>query len=515
MKFSLRERPPGRYGGDLIAVLAGAASVLAFAPFHAWLLAIICPALLVALWSGGDARLAAWRGFLYGTAEFLTGIYWIYIAVSGLGPAPWWLGVLLYILLSCACAVFPALTGYLVKRFSPTPGYLWLFPIPALWVLFEWLRSFILTGFPWLALGFSQGAHVLGGYVPVFGVYGVSFACILAAVLLVLALRASVSLGSRLATVAAIAIIFITGGALGRIAWTRPSGSPFAVALAQANIPQQEKWTAPAVKISLRRYGRLTRSHPDAKLVVWPEAAIPTWYMEVAPQLQQFGAEERAHDQSVVYGVLAYDWKTGNGYNAVAAMGAGVGLKHNIYFKRHLVPFGEYFPVPGWIKHWLSKHALPHSSFTPGPLNQPPLEVHGWRIAVANCYEIAFGRLLRRQLPLANFIINVSDDGWFGHSIASAQQFEMAQTAARETGRYVLASANSGITGIIGPDGRVISRLPRYREDALGGEIRSYVGVTPFVYLGNWLIVCLSLGILVAGILIRLFIVKRNGFCHR
>lgn len=510
MKFSLRERAPGRYVGDLIAVLAGAASVLAFAPFHAWLLAIICPAMLVALWSGGDARLAAWRGFLYGTAEFLTGIYWIYIAVSGLGPAPWWLGVLLYILLSCACAVFPALTGYVAKRFSPAPGYLWLFLIPALWTLFEWIRSFILTGFPWLALGFSQGAHVLGGYVPVFGVYGVSFACALVAVLLVLALRASASPGARLSALAGIVVVFIAGAVLGGIAWTQPSGAPFTVALAQANIPQQEKWTDPAVKISLQRYSRLTRSHPSAKLVVWPEAAIPAWYMEVAPQLQKFGAEERTRGQSVVYGVLDYDWESGKGYNAVMAMGAGVGLEHDVYFKRHLVPFGEYFPVPGWIKHWLSKHSLPHSSFTPGPLNQPPLAVRGWRIAVANCYEIAFGRLLRRQLPLANFIINVSDDGWFGHSIASAQQFEMAQTAARETGRYVLAAANSGITGIIAPNGRITSRLPRYRQAALTGKIRSYTGATPFVRVGNWLIVCLSLGILIAGMLVRMILRKRH-----
>ncbi len=510
MKLFPRERPPGRYGGDLIAVLAGAASVLAFAPFHAWLLAIVCPALLAALWSGGDARLAAWRGFLYGTAEFLAGIYWIYIAVSGLGPAPWWLGVLFYIALSCACAVFPALTGYIVKRLSPAPGYLWLILIPALWTLFEWIRSFIFTGFPWLALGFSQGAHVLGGFAPVFGLYGVSFACILVAVLLVLALRPSVSHGPRLAALAGIALVFAAAAVLNTISWTQPAGKPFTVALAQANIPQQEKWTDPAVQLSLRRYSRLTQAHPSADLVIWPEAAIPAWYMEVAPQLRKFADAERARGQSVVYGVLAYDWQTDKGYNAVAAMGAGVGISHNIYFKRHLVPFGEYFPVPEWIKRWLSKHALPHSSFTPGPLDQPPLAVRGWRIAVANCYEIAFGRLIRRQLPLANFIINVSDDGWFGHSIASAQQFEMAQTAARETGRYVLAVTNSGITGIIDQTGRVVSRLPSYREGVLTGKIRGYAGATPYVRVGNWLIVCLSLGLLIGGVLMRVFARKRR-----
>lgn len=495
-----------RHVADLMAIVAGGASVLAFAPFHLWPLALVCPALLVALWSGGDARSAARRGFLYGAAEFLAGIYWIYIAVSGLGPAPWWLGVLFYLLLSCACALFPALTGYIVKRFAPQPGWTWPMLIPALWTLFEWLRSFIFTGFPWLALGFSQGAHILGGYAPVFGVYGVSFACVLLATLLVLALRPGVSHASRLAALAGIAVVFALAAVLATVAWTQPTGEPFQVAVVQGNIPQKEKWTDPAVKLSLDRYTNLTRREDGAGLVVWPEAAIPAWYVQVAPQLQKFSLEERKRGVSVVYGVLVYNWNTDKGYNAVAALGAGVGLAHDLYFKRHLVPFGEYFPVPGWIKHWLSKHALPHSSFTPGPLNQPPLAVKGWRIAVANCYEIAFGRLLRYQLPLANFIVNVSDDGWFGHSIASEQQFEMAQTAARETGRDVIAGANSGVTGIINAQGRVTARVPRYKKTVLIGAIQSYSGATPYVRLGNWLIVCLSLAALLAGVLMRLFI---------
>lgn len=445
--------------------------------------------------------MAARRGFLYGAAEFLAGIYWIYIAVSGLGPAPWWLGVLFYVLLSFACAVFPALTGYIVKRFTPRPGWIWLLLVPALWTLFEWLRSFIFTGFPWLALGFSQGPHVLGGYAPVFGLYGVSFACVLVSVLLVLALRASVSRGHRLAALGGIAVVFGVAAVLGSISWTHPEGKPFTVGVVQGNIPQQEKWTDPAVKLSLDRYTNLTRKDPGADLVVWPEAAIPAWYVQVAPQLQKFSLEEEKKGVSVVYGVLVYNWQTDKGYNAVAAMGAGVGLTHNVYFKRHLVPFGEYFPVPGWIKHWLSKHALPHSSFTPGPLDQPPLAVKKWRIAVANCYEIAFGRLLRYQLPLANFIVNVSDDGWFGHSIASVQQFEMAQTAARETGRYVIAGANSGVTGIINVQGVITRRLPRYRKAVLTGTIQDYTGATPYVRVGNWLIVSLSGFILIVGLL--------------
>lgn len=511
MKFALRARPARSLGGDAVALMAGAASVLAFAPFHVWLLAVICPALLFALWAGGDARLAARRGFFYGTAEFLAGIYWIYIAVSGLGPAPWWLGVLFYILLSCACAAFPAIIGYVTKRLAPHPGALWLLLVPSLWALSEWVRSFIFTGFPWLALGYSQSDHLLGGYLPVFGLFGASFACVAVAVLIVLALRAGQPPVPRAAAIAGIAVALATGGVLGGIVWTHPSGPPLKVALVQGNIPQKEKWTNPAVQLSFDRYTGMTRRIASADLLVWPEAAIPAWYSQVAPELDKFGTYLRRHNQSVVYGVLIYDWRKEIGYNGVVAMGAGVGTSDNVYYKRHLVPFGEYFPVPGWIKHWLSRHALPHSSFTPGPLDQPPLAVKHWRIAVANCYEIAFGRLLRYQLPLANFIINVSDDGWFGHSIASAQQFEMARTAARETGRFVLVDANSGVTGVIGPGGRVLGMLPRFRRDVLSATIRPYIGATPYVSWGNSVIVILCCILLLLSSFILYYGKRKNA----
>lgn len=490
-----------RYGGDAIAVMAGAASVLAFSPFNVAPLAIVCPALLFALWAVSGARRAAWRGFLFGAAEFLIGIYWIYIAVSGLGPAPWWLGVLLYVLLALACAAFPALLGYVTVRAAPRPGLSWLVLVPAGWALLEWIRSFLLTGFPWLALGYSQAPNPLGAYGTVFGIYGVSFACVVLAVLIVLVLRPARPAWSRVAGVAAMGAVFGIGAILGHVHWTHPHGKSFSVALVQGDIPQQKKWLDEGTRLSLERYTALTRKYYDkVPLLVWPEAAIPNWYIEVQPQLDRFAAGVRAHHAAVVYGVLVYDWRGDKGYNAVTAMGAGVGLKNNVYYKRHLVPFGEYFPVPSWIKNILAKHSLPHSSFTPGPLDQPPLAVGPWRIAVANCYEIAFGRLLRRQLPTANFIINVSDDGWFGHSIALEQQFQMGQMAARETGRYVLADTNSGVSGVIGPHGGIRARLPRHRIGVLTAKIEARTGATPYVRMGNWLIASLCTALLLLGL---------------
>lgn len=477
-----------RWGGDLAALLIGAASVLAFAPFEAWPLAIVCPALLFALWTGVGPGRAAWRGFLYGTGEFLAGIYWIYIAVSGLGGAPWWLGVLLYVLLSLCCAVFPAVLGFLARRLAAGPGFVWLLLLPSGWALGEWVRSFSLTGFPWLSLGYAQAVWPLGGYAPVLGLYGASFACVLAAVLVLCLLAPRRTSIARLASFVGLCAVFGLGAGLGHIGWTQPAGKPFKISMVQANIPQTDKWEPGHLRASLATYKQLSRPHFSSDMIVWPEDAIASWYTDALPYLTDFVQAARDHGTALALGVPLYNAKTDEAFPVVLSLVP----KPHVYFKRHLVPFGEYFPVPDWIKHWLARHALPFSSFTPGPWQQPPLRIGRYKAAVALCYEVAFGRLLITQLPEASFILNPSDDGWFGDSIALAQQFQMAQLGARETGRYLAAATDNGITGIIDPRGHVLSRLPAHEAGVLTGKITPYAGATPYVRWGNWFIVIFS-----------------------
>lgn len=473
--------------GDLAAAVVGGATVLAFAPFGAWPLAVLCPAVLFALWSGVSPRRAFWRGFLYGLAEFATGIYWIYTAVSVVGGAPVWLGVLLYLALAAACAVFPGIVGYGARRLAGGPGWLWLLWIPAVWALFEWVRSFLLTGFPWLALGFSQTASPLGAFAPIGGVYGVGFLCAAVAALLVTALRPRLHPALRVVALAGLALPFAAGTLLGNVAWTRPAGAAFPVSLIQGNVPQTLKWEPRMLAPTLRLYARLTRTHLASRLIVWPEGAIPIWYAEAAPQIQPLVRDVVRHGSILVVGAPVYDRAHDAAYNGLLVPGS----IFPPYYKRHLVPFGEYFPVPDWVKRWLGAHALPYSSFTPGPAEQPPLRVGPWHAAVALCYEIAFGRLLRRQLPAAQFVLNPSDDGWFGRSIALPQQFQMARLAARETGRYVATVTDDGVTGIIDPAGQVQAALPEHEEGVLTGTLVPYAGSTPYVRWGNGSVVIL------------------------
>ncbi|MGH8426679.1 MAG: apolipoprotein N-acyltransferase, partial [Gammaproteobacteria bacterium] len=403
--------------------------------------------------------------------------------------------------LSLACAVFPGIVGYTARRLASGPGWIWLAWVPAAWVLLEWVRSFLLTGFPWLALGYSQVATPLGGYLPVLGVYGAGLACMLIAVLLLITLAPRRRALTRAAAFGGMIAVFAVGFGLARVTWTHPAGPAFQASLIQGNIPQTLKWEPGMFMRTTKLYGRLTRAHWTSRLIVWPEDAVPLWYEQAAPLLEELAYEARMHGTELVLGVPIYDDENDAGYNAVISLGSA----HSVYYKRHLVPFGEYFPVPDWIKQWLSAHALPYSSFTPGAFMQPPLVVGRWKAAVANCYEIAFGRLLIAQLPAAEFILNLSDDGWFGNSIALPQQFQMAQIAARATGRYVLTVTDDGITGIIDEHGTVRATLPVHTVGVLTGEVTPLAGATPYVRVGNWAIaiLCGVLLVLTAGFAVR------------
>jgi apolipoprotein N-acyltransferase len=166
------------------------------------------------------------------------------------------------------------------------------------------------------------------------------------------------------------------------------------------------------------------------------------------------------------------------------------------YDKHHLVPFGEYLPFDDWIRPLLNFLAIPMSSFSPGPARQRPLPFNGMRIGASICYEDAYAGEVMKPLPNANLLVNVSDDAWFGDSIAPHQHLQIARMRALETGRYLLRATNTGISAIIDARGRVVARSPQFEPYVLTGEIRLHAGATPFVRGGQWpLVVVLALGV--------------------
>ncbi len=475
---------------DLIALVLGAASALAFAPFQISPLAIVLPALLYVLWLINTPARAAWRGFLYGVGLFGVGTSWVYVSLHDYGNMPLPLAGLVVVLFTVWLAVFPALGGWLQGHYPGKRGALLhlVGVIPSLWVLGEWLRGWILTGFPWLHLGYSQLPGPLAGFAPWLGVYGVSWAVAVSAGLLAYLLGAPTRRW-RFA-VPAVIVLWVAGWLAGTIEWTRPAGAPLRVALVQGDIPITLKWRAQYRSAILNHYLGLSAKAGVADLIIWPEAAMPTYLDEIDPNyLARLRQRARTSGSDFLIGVIERDRSQGAFYNSVVSIGATPGT----YRKQHLVPLGEFLPLKsilGWLLDYLD---IPMSDFSRGAADQPPLYAAGQRIAMTVCYEDAFGEEVIRQLPAATLLVNVSEDAWFGDSLASHQRLQMARMRALESGRPLLRVGNTGPSAIIGPQGEITAMSPQFQPFVLTGKTQPRLGATPYVRVGNIGVVNLTL----------------------
>jgi len=496
---------------NLAAWIAGAMLPLALAPFYLYPLAILGLGLIFLLWLHLTPRQAFARGWWFGMGMFGVGVSWVYVSIHYFGYASVPLAALLTLLWVAFLALLPAITGYLTAyllrwyrgREATYQHMELLILMPLLWSLVEWVRGWVLTGFPWLNPGYSQIDSPLGGYAPIFGVYGVNWmVAISAGLLAILSLRWRQSWRGY---VIAFVAIWAIGWGFKQVEWTEPLGTPIKVSLIQGNIDQEEKWRAGALQRTLTIYTNLTEQHWDSDLIVWPEAAIPTWYHFVKDGYLA-GLERRARetDTDMLIGIPYYDAQTQAKYNSVLDLN-----HHSFYHKRHLVPFGDYLPLQDYIRGLIRFFDLPMSSFTSGPAQQALLTAAGHSVGVSICYEDLFGEEVIRALPQAGFLVNVSNDSWWGNSHGTPQHMQIAAMRALETGRVMVRATNNGITGVINRKGDIVKQLPRFTAAALTAEIQPRRGATPYVTMGNGLIVLLMFSTLI-GVMIWRWRMRRR-----
>ncbi|MCD6046614.1 MAG: lnt [Gammaproteobacteria bacterium] len=479
----------------LIALLAGVALVFAFAPMHFYWLLFISPAILYFLLIKYPAKSASLVGFFYGLGFFGIGISWVFVAIYVFGGTPAWLAVLITLLFSMVLAGFFALLAFILQQFFPAHNFAKVLVVyPALWALLEVLRSWIFTGFPWLILGHAVPGTAFAGFAPLLGPYGTSFLIVFASGLFLLAIVPSLSKGRLIARMQAanvawlsLAIFFILAFLLKLIPWAHPVGQPLSVSLVQGNIQQSLRWDPQEVDNILTTYQSLTEGHYQSGLIVWPEAAIPLTPAEAKPLFNTLEEKLKAAHGALITGIpvsagVSY-------YNAVIGLGEAKGL----YMKRHLVPFGEYVPLENLLRGLIQFFNLPMSAMVPGNMSQSLITVHGLPIGVYICYEIAYDAVVRADLPEARLLITVSDDAWFGDSLAPAQHLQISQFQALATGRPLLAVGNNGISAIITPKGNLQSTIPQFMPGVLTGMVSGYEGVTPWVLMGDvpWIVLML------------------------
>jgi len=448
-----------------------------------------------------SGRAAASHGFSFGMGLFLCGTYWIYLSVTGPGQAAGWIGVLLVVFLTLIMAMYLAATAWLINYFAKGQVWRLLAIAPAAWTIVEWLRGWLFSGFPWMSLGYGQIDTALAGWAPVFGVYGVSLMLVLSSGAL---LAAILQHGRpRWMALSLVLLPWVGGAALTTVDWTQASGAAIRTTVIQAGIPQERKWLLEEREPTKNFYRETTQAVADSKLVVWPEVAIPSVTDEEEQYIASLHQISQSSEQTIVFGILEREFlANGNAniYNSVILIG---GPERQVYRKRHLVPFGEYFPVPDKIREWLRMRNLPFSDLRPGADEQALLTTaDGTRLAVAICYEDSFGTELLYALPEAAVLINVSNDAWFGDSIAPHQHLQIARMRSLEIGRYSVRATNTGISAFIDAAGGLLQSGAQFEAVTLTVDVEPRSGMTPYARSGNWPVIGLC-ALVIAGFWLR------------
>lgn len=476
---------PGRLSVRLGAALGlGAAGVLAFAPFGLfWLAPAVCLGLFMLLRDAATTRRAFVLGWGFGFGFFLAGVSWIYVSLSVFGGMPPWLAGFATLLFCAVMALYPALAAAAFMRWRPPEFWRQALFFAALLALADWLRGWTFTGFPWLALGYSQAPpSPLAGFAPLLGVYGLGLLVALAGALL-----AAWRIGLPV-----LALLAVAGLGLRQVAWTEAVGEPVSVALVQGNISQDMKWRPDHFIRTLLTYRDLVASHP-AKLTVLPETAVPA-FIDQAPGdfIAEMTALAQRQGGDIILGAATGAERY---WNSAVSLGTA---PMQVYSKTHLVPFGEF--IPAGFAWFMAMANIPMSDFSRGPAVQPPFAVAGQQVAANICYEDAFGEEIIRALPTATLLVNMSNTAWFGKSLAQPQHLQISQLRALETGRPMLRATNTGMTAVVAPDGTVQAALPPFESAVLRTEVRGHQGMTPYARFGNWPAVLLALALLLVAV---------------
>jgi len=484
----------------LFAALAGALSVFSFAPFGWWPLEILALAFLFyQVGMDTNVRRSALLGWAFGFGWSVAGVYWLYISMHRYGDLPAPLAAAAVCLLGAYLGLFAALaTGaatWLRKRLTmPVTSFLFLV-LPFAWGVSEWMRGWVVTGFPWVASGYAQNNSPLAGYAPLVGVYGVGVLVALCASAIAMLTQRKRMLGG-----AVLGVTMAAGFGLSSIVWTHPEGKPISVRLVQGNIEQRDKFDPEHTLRTLNLYHDLLTAAP-ADLIALPETAVTLLPAYLPPDyLNSYKAYAAASGSYVMFGIPLSD-----GPRMYANSVAGYGPAGQIYRfdKQHLVPFGEF--VPNGFRWFVTMMRIPLGEMTRGAEVQAAFAVKDQLVLPNVCYEDVFGEEIALQLRSAarpaTILLNVSNLAWFGESTAIPQHLQISQMRAIETGRPMLRATNSGATAVIDARGKVASALPYYAQGTLAAQVQGMAGMTPYIRFGNTTMLALAaLALLLAAI---------------
>ena len=479
-----------------LALTAGGLNVFSFAPFHWWPIQIGTLAFFfLALAAQSSVQRSILIGWAFSFAWLAAGFHWLYISMHRYGNLPSWMAASAVALLAAALALHVALMMGLATRLrlrhAVSLPLTMLVLLPSCWLLAEWLRGWVLTGFPWIASGYAHTASPLAGFAPIIGVYGIAgVTAVLAGCLALIPQKKSAALLALL--------ILAAGIGLKNIDWTMPHGQKISVRLLQGNIPQEMKFAQDQILNTLTLYHDLIRAQP-ADLIATPETALPLLSRQLPPdylpRIAKYSADSKSH---IALGIAVSDGPLQYANSLIGFSPRGDSQAYR-YDKHHLVPFGEF--IPAGARWFVDMMRIPLGDFTRGDPLQEPFAVKDQLVLPNICYEDLFGEEIANQLaaayfsgtPPATMLLNVSNIAWFGDSVALPQHLQISQMRALETGRPMLRATNTGATAVIDPKGKVLAQLEPFTRGVLAGPVQGYSGWTPYMLFGNTPVIVLAL----------------------
>ena len=478
---------------NILLAFAGALQTLTFSPFNWWWLGPISVFLILLCCIPLASEKLFRAGWFTGLGLFGSGASWVYVSISEHGNTSALLAIGLTAIFVAGLALVHGLAFWAWGKLAKNSTIRRLILFPAIWILGDWVRGWLLTGFPWLYLGTAHVDGPLAGFAPLIGVHGLTFWVTVTGCAAIACWWLARHL--RYASAAIVAIVALLpwaiGPALSSANWTSLEEEPSTVAFVQGNIPQQIKWDPDFLRDQIVAYLELTDAHWNTDLILWPETAIPI-PQDQAGKIVDHIREELGENSTLITGIPWYGFSDRiedfTFHNSVMAIGNGGGLYH----KQKLVPFGEYVPLQQWLRGVIGFFDLPMSSFSRGPANQTPLDANGIKVMPFICYEVAYPDFVAFNARNSGLLLTISNDGWFGDSIGPLQHLQIARMRALETGRYMLRGTNNGVTAIIDEKGQIAGTIPQFERAVLTGKVYTAEGNTPFMQTGSWPVLTLA-----------------------
>ncbi|WOH37740.1 apolipoprotein N-acyltransferase [Thalassotalea fonticola] len=477
----------------LFSFLTGTSLVFAFAPFSLWPITFIAVIFWLSQLTDKSPKQAFKLGLSFGFGYFAAGISWVHVSIEQFGGMPLIASIFLMLLLCSYLALYPALAAWLCAKLTKNKSAN-LYFLPFAWLVSEYLRSVMLTGFPWLSLGYSQIDSPLSALAPIIGEVGISFTIILMCVVTVQLINRCHKTVNLI--IIAITVVITSSSPLLNV--VDKTGETKSVALVQGNIKQELRWDKEAETNIINGYIEASKPlYSNNDLVIWPEAAIPRIEPLAQNYLTELNIQAGSVQSSLITGLINYDPDTRKFFNRLVVLGkknqdnfdgSYYYGNNNHYNKHHLLPIGEFVPFADLLRPIAPFFNLPMSSFSRGDYVQPNLVANGINLAPLICFEIAFPQQLAANIrPHTDMILTVSNDAWFGASHGPDQHLEIARMRALEFGKPMLRATNNGLTAVIDHQGKIIADIPQFSKAVLQTTVELVNGETHYSAWGRYL----------------------------